>query len=213
MKYATSCSCRTLGTTIKKPPKLLNLKPMEGKKNMDTIMSKKEMKEFLIEEGFPYEDGEDDHRMNIEEIKLCFGIKNKIHFNTCKEYPYSSIAWVNKHYNSTGKLLLIRISTHTLKKVIKGKNDGTEFDLLVFKYKRSGNTSYNNQYDEYHITAHNELASYGEPDEPEYEYEKDNEQDYDRDTFDALTDGQYGDYDEWVERDGDFDNLSDRMGY
>lgn len=31
-----------------------------------------------------------------------------------------------------------------------------------------------------------------------------------RDTFDALTDGQYGDYDDWG---GDWDNLRDSMGY
>lgn len=34
--------------------------------------------------------------------------------------------------------------------------------------------------------------------------------DADRDTFDALTDGQYGDYDDF---NGDFDSLRDAMGY
>lgn len=34
--------------------------------------------------------------------------------------------------------------------------------------------------------------------------------DSDRDTFDALTDGQYGDYDDWG---GGWDNLRDSMGY
>lgn len=34
--------------------------------------------------------------------------------------------------------------------------------------------------------------------------------DADRDTFDALTDGQYGDYDDF---NGDFDSLRDGMGY
>lgn len=37
--------------------------------------------------------------------------------------------------------------------------------------------------------------------------------DYERDTFDALTDGQYGDYDEWKERGGDIDSLMDSLGY
>jgi hypothetical protein len=55
----------------------------------------------------------------------------------------------------------------------------------------------------------------------ENEYEEDYEQDYDyrddhdynRDTFYALTDGQYGDYDDWREGGGDFDSLRDGMGY
>lgn len=34
-----------------------------------------------------------------------------------------------------------------------------------------------------------------------------------RDTFYALTDGQYGDYDEWRERGGDIDSLMDSLGY
>lgn len=34
--------------------------------------------------------------------------------------------------------------------------------------------------------------------------------DADRDTFDALTDGQYGDYDDF---NGNFDSLRDAMGY
>jgi hypothetical protein len=34
--------------------------------------------------------------------------------------------------------------------------------------------------------------------------------DADRDTFDALTDGQYGDYDDF---NGDFDSLRDSIGY
>lgn len=42
-------------------------------------------------------------------------------------------------------------------------------------------------------------------------YEDDN--DYERDTFDALTDGMYGDYDEWRERGGDIDSLMDSLGY
>lgn len=34
--------------------------------------------------------------------------------------------------------------------------------------------------------------------------------DHERDNFDALTDGQYGDYDDW---NGDWDTLRDSMGY
>lgn len=37
--------------------------------------------------------------------------------------------------------------------------------------------------------------------------------DYKRDTFDALTDGHYGDYDDWKKSGGDMDNLSDSLGY
>jgi len=42
----------------------------------------------------------------------------------------------------------------------------------------------------------------------------DYDSDYDEsDVFYALTGGQYGDYDEWKENDGDMDNLMDGLGY
>ncbi|WP_418637841.1 hypothetical protein [Winogradskyella sp.] len=163
---------------------------MEEERNMDTMMSKKELKEFSIEKGFHYEDGEDDHRMDIEQIKLSFGIKNKIRFRTCKEYSNSSITWVNANENSTGKLLMLRISTHTLKKVVKGRNIGTEFDLLTFKYNRSGNTSQDVEYDEYHITAHNEFDPYDEPDDPDPTGELQN--DARREMFGGYDNGDWG---------------------
>lgn len=37
--------------------------------------------------------------------------------------------------------------------------------------------------------------------------------DYERDTFDALTDGQYGDYDDFRENGGDMDSLRDALGF
>lgn len=59
--------------------------------------------------------------------------------------------------------------------------------------------------------------------ELEEEYEEDydhydsndyyDEPDYERDTFDALTDGQYGDYDDWRDGGGDMDSLRDGLGY
>ena len=39
------------------------------------------------------------------------------------------------------------------------------------------------------------------------------EEDNERDTFYALTDGMYGDYDEWKENGGDIDNLMESLGY
>lgn len=44
-----------------------------------------------------------------------------------------------------------------------------------------------------------------------YDYEEGN--DYQRDTFYALTDGMYVDYDEWREAGGDIDSLMDSLGY
>lgn len=35
----------------------------------------------------------------------------------------------------------------------------------------------------------------------------------DSDTFDALTDGQYGDYDDFIENGGDMDSLMDALGF
>lgn len=44
-------------------------------------------------------------------------------------------------------------------------------------------------------------------------YEDDCNDDNERDTFYALTDGMYGDYDEWREDGGDIDSLMDSLGY
>ena len=41
----------------------------------------------------------------------------------------------------------------------------------------------------------------------------DDDNDYERDTFYALTDGMYGDYDEWRENGGSIDDLMDALGY
>lgn len=57
---------------------------------------------------------------------------------------------------------------------------------------------YNEEFDHYDYND-----SYDYYDEPDYE----------RDTFDALTDGQYGDYDDWREAGGDIDSLRDGLGY
>lgn len=43
-----------------------------------------------------------------------------------------------------------------------------------------------------------------------YCYQDDN--DYESDTFYALTDGMYGDYEDWQER-GDIDMLMESLGY
>jgi hypothetical protein len=43
-------------------------------------------------------------------------------------------------------------------------------------------------------------------------YERD-DRDYERDNFDALTDGQYGSYDDFIDNGGDMDNLNDALGY
>lgn len=45
------------------------------------------------------------------------------------------------------------------------------------------------------------------------EHYYDEDDDNERDTFYALTDGMYGDYDEWKENGGDMDNLMDSLGY
>lgn len=37
--------------------------------------------------------------------------------------------------------------------------------------------------------------------------------DHERDSFDALTDGQYGDYEDWKENSGDLSDLRDDLGY
>lgn len=64
---------------------------------------------------------------------------------------------------------------------------------------------YNEEFDHYDYND-----SYDYYDEPDYKYDA---RDYARDTFDALTDGQYGFYDDWREAGGDIDSLRDGLGY
>ena len=52
-----------------------------------------------------------------------------------------------------------------------------------------------------------------DPDDAYREHYNDEDDDNERDTFYALTDGMYGDYDEWKENGGDMDNLMDSLGY
>lgn len=48
----------------------------------------------------------------------------------------------------------------------------------------------------------------------EDDYNMDSEQDSCvRDTFYALTDGMYGDYEDWIEDGNDYDSLRDMIGY
>lgn len=52
-----------------------------------------------------------------------------------------------------------------------------------------------------------------ESDEEDNYYYYPDYDDHERDTFDALTDGQYGSYDDWRENGGDLDNLMDGLGF
>lgn len=54
-----------------------------------------------------------------------------------------------------------------------------------------------------------DAEEYFEYDEPDYDCSADWEQD----TFDALTDGQYGSYHDFIENGGDWDNMMDGMGF
>ena len=47
----------------------------------------------------------------------------------------------------------------------------------------------------------------------DYGYDSYDDNDYERDTFYALTDGIYGDYDEFRENGGSIDSLMDALGY
>ena len=66
-------------------------------------------------------------------------------------------------------------------------------DVLVEKYQNW-------------VAKNNSLQDTDNWDDDCYDYGSDS----DRNNFDALTDGQCGDYEDW---DGDWDNLRDSMGY
>jgi len=60
------------------------------------------------------------------------------------------------------------------------------------------------------MEQYEEEQYFGEYGSAPYRYEND---DLERDTFYALTDGQYGDYDEFKENGGDMDYLRDCLGF
>jgi WG containing repeat len=64
--------------------------------------------------------------------------------------------------------------------------DGREFDDVA---------EYNNWYDKNWKREHSQNS------------------DYERDNYDAITDGQYEDYDEWKNDEGDYDKLKDSLGF
>ncbi|MDB4710308.1 hypothetical protein OAF16_01105 [Flavobacteriales bacterium] len=61
-------------------------------------------------------------------------------------------------------------------------------------------------------TTLNEYYNYNFNDNYEDHYQEDYN-DYERDNFDALTDGQYGDYDDFRENGGNMDHLMDGLGF
>lgn len=77
---------------------------------------------------------------------------------------------------------------------------------------------YNDEEHDYDYEEYNECADCVDEDcDCDYDYHyycgNDDYNDYERDTFYALTDGMYGDYDEWSENGGDIGSLMDSLGY
>lgn len=130
---------------------------------LHTIKSKNDLKKFLINKGFP--DFDADAWKDIEGIKCHFGISGGIRFRKCNNFPNSFIAWIDSENTNLDKLLLLRISNSTLRNVLHGKQTGIAFDLLVTSQKNTGRTTENVLYVEYHITTHNEIDAYDEPDD------------------------------------------------
>lgn len=157
-------------------------------RNMDTMMSKRELKEFCLERNFSLI--KDEGRSSIDEIKNFFKISCEIHFRTCKTFSNSYVAWVDAKDNNLAKLTMFRISIRTAKKIVKGREIGEAFDLLSCSFKQSGNTSKNIQYDEYHITAHNEFDAYDAPDDPDPTGEL--KEDARREMYGGYNDGDWG---------------------
>jgi len=61
------------------------------------------------------------------------------------------------------------------------------------------------------------LRSNWEPEDDYWDFDPhendDPYEDWERDSFDAMTDGQYGSYDDFMENGGDWDRMMDGMGY
>jgi len=73
-----------------------------------------------------------------------------------------------------------------------------------FKLSEEGKQKLNEKYETWE-NEQEDYDNYGD-----YDYQDNYE--YERDTFDVLTDGQYGDYDDFRENGGDMDHLRDILG-
>jgi hypothetical protein len=153
-------------------------------------MSQKELREFCVEKGFSFIKVQDEFRKNFDEIKVEFEISSAVRFRTCNSFSKSSIAWINANENKFGKLLMFRISNHTLKKIVICRNKELQFDLLSIKFKQSNKTSQNVLYDEYHITAHNEFDPYD--DEQDLDPDGRLQNDARREMFEGFSDNGWG---------------------
>lgn len=107
------------------------------------------------------------------------------------EYDYSGKSGYNLHLSSY-------YDDNDADEVLKAYSYGEFLDFSPVYFKKGVKLNDDNNGDEYN---------------DDLDYCQDDHNDYERDTFDALTDGQYGDYDDWRENGGDFDSLRDRLGF
>ncbi len=68
-------------------------------------------------------------------------------------------------------------------------------------------------HEQFYIEDEEDIDDVDDFDYSEYAKIDPSENDYERDNFDALTDGQYGDYDDWKDLGGNMDKLQDDLGY
>ncbi len=173
--------------------------------------------ELLTHNNIPFQTWNPDGSLSLDIVEMSFSIN-------CKFQDIYLIAYLLKDfglervYPSRKEQLEISVGTYLHQVYNMGKYAMAEpmnIDSFLSIDPKS-NTQY--VFDSY---FENQFSNDENIDDEDNEYEEDYEQDYDdrddhdyeRDNFDALTDGQYGDYDDWRDGGGDFDSLRDGMGY
>jgi len=168
--------------------------------------------ELLTHNNIPFETWNPEGNLSLEIVEMSFSIN-------CKFQDIYLLAYLLKDYGlesvypSRKQEVEISVGTYLHQVSSMGKYALAEpIDIDTFlSIDPKSNT-------QFAVDSHFENQfSNDENDDEDSEYEQDyndrDDHDYDRDTFDALTDGQYGDYDDWRDGGGDFDSLRDGMGY
>jgi hypothetical protein len=173
--------------------------------------------ELLTHNSIPFQTWNPEGNLSLEIVEMSFSIN-------CKFQDIYLLAYLLKDfglesvYPSRKQEVEISVGTYLHQVPNMGKYAMAEpmnIDSFLSIDPKSDTQIVVDSYFENKFSDEENGEDYEQDGEEDYEqdYDDRDDHDYERDTFDALTDGQYGDYDDWREGGGDMDSLRDGLGY